>query len=114
MSIRILITGKVKDGMTDDWKSVAAKATAASREEEGTLVYRWYLADSGDAINYDEYTDEAAFFAHFAAANESGVIEGWMGSEDVGHVAVLDPVNEEMAEALKPFGAVYYSMVDGF
>ncbi|MDH3606676.1 MAG: antibiotic biosynthesis monooxygenase [Acidimicrobiia bacterium] len=114
MSIRILITGTVKDGMTAEWKAVAAKATAACRDEEGTLVYRWYLADSGQAINYDEYTDEAAFFAHFAAANESGVIEGWMGSEDVQHVAVLDPVNDEMAEALKAFGAVYYSMAEGF
>jgi hypothetical protein len=37
-----------------------------------------------------------------------------MGSEDVEHVAVLDPVNDEMAEALKGFGAVHYSMVDGF
>ena len=57
MGIRILITGKVKDGMTDDWKAVAARATAAARNEEGTLVYRWYLSESGHAINYDEYAD---------------------------------------------------------
>lgn len=114
MSIRILITGKVKDGMTDAWKDVAAKATASSSNEEGTIVYRWYLADNGQAINYDEYADEAAFFAHFGAATEAGVIDGWMGAEDIEHVAVLDPVNDEMAEALKAFGAVYYSMVEGF
>jgi quinol monooxygenase YgiN len=114
MSIRLIITGKVKEGMADDWKDLATRATAACRDEEGTTIYRWYLSDDDRAINHDEYTDEAAFFAHFGAATESGVIDAWMGSEDVEHVAVLDPVNDEMAEALKGFGAVHYSMVDGF
>ena len=114
MGIRILITSKVKDGMTDEWKDLAAKMTDAARTEPGTTLYRWYLNDSGLAINDDVYEDEAAFFAHFGAATGAGNIEAWMNVVDITHVAVLDPVNAEMTEALEAFGAVHYAMPAGF
>jgi len=114
MSIRIILHGKVKDGMVDEFKEVAEGMIAAAREEEGTTTYRWYLSDDGHFMNDDIYTDEAAFFAHLGAATEAGFVEKYTGSIVMGGVLVLDPVNDELKGALEAFGAVHYDMIGGF
>ena len=47
MSIRLILHGKVKDGMTDAFKAPGADMVAAARNEPGTTTYRWYLSDDG-------------------------------------------------------------------
>ena len=114
MSIRLILHGKVKDGMTEVFKEAGAAMTAASKEEPGTTTYQWFLSDDGHFMNYDVYDDEAAFFAHFGAATESGNADKYMGAADFEGVMVLDPVNDEMKAGLADFGAVHYAMFEGF
>jgi quinol monooxygenase YgiN len=114
MSIRLVINSTVKDGMEQAWRDVAAKMTAASRDEEGTTGYLWHLGEDGKAINMDTFTDEAAMFAHVGAATEAGMVDAWMGTIDVSSFNVLDPVSDEAKQALAAFGASHYSQVEGF
>ncbi len=114
MSIRLILYGKVKDGMMDDFKAAGADMVAAAEGEAGTTTYKWYVSDDGHFVNEDVYDDEAAFFAHFGAATEAGHVDRYMGSMDLAGVMALDPVNEEMAGALAGFGATLYTDVMGF
>ena len=114
MSIRMILYGNVKDGMTDAYRDAATPMTSAAREEEGTTTYKWFLSEDGHFVNEDVYTDEAAFFAHFGAATERGAVDAFLGTMDLEGVMVLDPINDEMAEALAAFGATEYTMIEGF
>jgi quinol monooxygenase YgiN len=114
MTIRLILYGKVKDGMTEAFKDAGAQMTAAANDEPGTTTYRWYLSEDGHFVNEDVYTDEAALFAHVGAATESGMMNDYTGSMDLAGVMVLDPVNDEAKEALAAFAATHYAMIEGF
>lgn len=114
MSIRLILHGKVKDGMTDAFKAVGADMVAAARSEPGTTTYKWYLSDDGYFINEDVYSDEDALFAHVGRLTESGMMDAYMASIDLAGVMVLDPVNDEGKEALAAFGAIHHARIDGF
>lgn len=114
MSIRLILHGKVKDGMTDAFKAAGADMVAAARNEAGTTTYKWYLSDDGYFINEDVYSDEAALFAHVGGATESGRMDAYLGSMDLAGVMVLDPVNDQAKEALAAFGSVHLAQIDGF
>ena len=114
MSIRLVLHGRVKDGMTEAFKDAGARMTAAATAEPGTVTYRWYLSEDGHFINEDVYTDEAGLFAHVGALTESGMMDDYMGAIDLEGVMVLDAVNDEAREALAAFGATHYSMFGGF
>lgn len=114
MSIRLVLHGKVKDGMLEDFKAVGADMVAAAEGEAGTTTYQWYVSEDGHFVNEDVYEDEAALFAHVGGLTESGMMDRYMGSMDLAGVLVLDPVNDEAKEALAAFGAVHYANVMGF
>ena len=114
MSVRIILYGKLKEGLTEAWNDLAARMTAVAKDEEGTIGYKWYVSADGSFINEDVYTDEAAFLAHIGAATESGQLDEFVGNSELAGVWALDPVNDEMREALGGFGAVHYGMIAGF
>lgn len=114
MSIRFVINSTVKDGMTGDWKDVAAKMTAAARTEEGTTGYGWYLGEDAKALNEDAFTDEAAMFAHVGAATEAGLIDAWMATADITGFAVIGDISDEAKGALAGFGGAPFTMIEGF
>jgi len=114
MSIRLILHGKVKDGMTDAFKEAGEKMVARAQDEPGTTTYRWFLSDDGYFVNEDIYTDEGALFAHVGGVTESGLMDEYMGSMDLAGVMVLGPVNDEAKGALAAFGAVHYADIGGF
>jgi quinol monooxygenase YgiN len=114
MSIRLILHGTVKEGMTDAFKDVGARMVARAKDEAGTTTYKWYLSDEGYFVNEDVYTDEAALFAHVGGLTESGLMDEYMGAMDLAGVLVLDPVNDEAKGALAAFGAIHSIMYDGF
>jgi hypothetical protein len=114
MSIRLVLYGKVKDGMTDGFKDVGTRMIGAAEGEPGTTTYKWFLSEDGHFVNEDIYTDEAALFAHVGGLTESGLMNEYMGSMDLAGVMVLDPVNDAAKEALAAFAATHYAMIGGF
>lgn len=112
--VRFIIMGQVKDGDEDRFRDLASRMTDYVRDEEagGTIVYKWFLSDDGGTINQDAYSSSEAFGAHLANAQESGLLDEFMGALDIKGVHVLGDVDDAAREMLAAFGAVHYSKVE--
>jgi len=114
MSVRLLVQGKVKDGMKDTFMDVVARMIAISEAEEGTTMYTLYMSDGGDVLNMEDFADEAALFAHIGALTEKGLLDELQGALDLKGMLALDPISDGGKEALAGMGTGFYSKVMGF
>ena len=113
MGIKIILHGTVKDGMDEAFADVGARAKAAADAEPGTLSYQWWTGPDSAFYMEEVYADEAGFFAHVGAATEAGIIDDLLAAVDLGGVLALDPVNDEMREALAGWGTAHYEPISG-
>jgi hypothetical protein len=112
VALRVLITGKLRDGVSaDDFRRFASEMQAiVAADEPGTTVYNWWIGENGTVINEDGYADEASFAAHMGAMTESGNLDKWMSMVEPQSVQVLGDASDAAREMAAGFGAVHYSL----
>jgi quinol monooxygenase YgiN len=113
-TVRFIIAGTVKDGQVGAFADLGSRMSAAvAANEPGTTTYNWFISDDGSFINEDGYTDSAALGAHLGRAQESGLLDEYVGLVDITGVHVLGDVDDAAKGMLEAFGAVHYSQTQG-
>jgi hypothetical protein len=113
VALRVFITGSLREGVSaDDFRAFGSELQAiVAANEPGTTVYNWWVGEDGTVINEDGYADEASFFAHMGAMQESGNLERWMSMVEPSSVQVLGQASDGVRELAAGFGAVHYGLV---
>ena len=102
----------VADGKQADFEALADQAIAQTKDEPGTLVYRWQIGDSGAVQLHERFADEAAMGAHLQAA--MGVFGKLMEVSEVTRFDVHGDISAESTQALQGFGATIYKGWKGY
>ncbi len=96
-----------------EFEALADEAIAQTRDEPGTLVYRWQIGGAGPSVQlHERFADEAAMGAHLAAATD--VFGRLMGVSEVTRFDVHGDISAESTEALEGFGATIYKTWKGY
>lgn len=96
-----------------EFEALADQAINQTKDEPGTLVYRWQIGANGSSVQlHERFTDEAAMGAHMAAATE--VFGKLMEVSEVTRFDVHGDVSAESTEALEGFGATIYRGWKGY
>lgn len=105
---------EVRDGRLDDARALMAEMVEATRAEEGTLGYEWYLSEDGAACHiYERFADSDAALAHLGAFG-SNFMERFMECFEPTALTVYGEPTDEAREALDGLGAVYLGNFGGF
>ena len=103
----------VADGKMDEFEALADEAIAQTKDEPGTLVYRWQQGGSGSSVQlHERFADEAAMGAHLT--NATDVFGRLMGVSEVTRFDVHGDISPESTEALEGFGATIYKSWKGY
>ena len=103
----------VADGKMDEFEALADEAIAQTKNEPGTLVYRWQKGDAESSVQlHERFTDEAAMGAHMEAATE--IFGRLLEVSQVSHFDVYGDISSESTEALEGFGATIYKSWKGY
>jgi len=102
----------VADGKMAEFEALADEAITQTRDEPGTLVYRWQMGSPSTVQLHERFADEAAMGAHLAAATE--VFGKLMEVSEVTRFDVHGDISNESTEALEGFGATIYKSWKGY
>lgn len=69
-SIGWIVEGRIREGKREEFEAVMKDLVAATRSEEGTLNYQYYLSEAGDVLVYERFKDVAAAHAHINTWDE--------------------------------------------
>ena len=104
----------VQEGRLDDVRSLMDEMVEATREENGTIGYEWFLSDDGTTCHICErYEDSAAALVHlgnFAAK----FMERFLDRLQPTSLTVYGSPSDEARSALDGFGATYLGPLGGF
>lgn len=104
----------VRDGSLDDARTLMAEMVEATRGEEGTLGYEWFLSGDGRACHINErYADSDAALAHLANFGANFADRFLACFEPTGLTVYGEPTADARA-ALDGFGAAYLGTLGGF
>ncbi len=104
----------VRDGRLDDAKALVHEMVEATREEEGTLTYEYFLSENGDACHiYERYADSDAVMVHLGNFGAK-FADRFMACFEPTAFSVYGPASEQVRGALEAFGATHYGRLDGF
>ncbi len=110
-----VIKTTVKEGQLDNLKLMAEEMVAATlKNEAGTLSYEWSLSEDGKTCYFFErYTDSASVMIHLGTFGEK-FAERLMATVDIASFDVYGNPNQEVKDALTPFGAQFHVPLKGF
>ena len=105
-----IVEARIRDGQRPAFEAVMADIVAATRQEDGTLNYQYYVSDDGDVLVYERFRDVAA--AHIHIDNWDKHAGRWVAAAEPTRMVHLGDLPEELRRRhaalaplwLKPFG----------
>ena len=111
--IQYAVQWKIHDGKLDDFKALAAEATALVEQNESNMLgYHWYLnADGTQCTLIEQYPNAEHILVHLGHVAETrGKL---LEIADIS-IDVYGAISDEARGALDPLGAVYHEHLTGF
>ena len=110
-----LITASVNDGELKNLKALNAEMVKATKANEpGTLSYDWSIsADGKTCFFFERYADSKAVMIHTKTFGEK-FAERLMAMIEIKSFQVFGNPNDEVKEAIGPFGAKFHQSIGGF
>jgi quinol monooxygenase YgiN len=107
--VRLAVELTPNEGQLEQFKSAAAKMTAGSSAEPGTLGYEWFSSADGKRFRLLEmYVDAAAVEAHFAGP----VVREWVPKLaalcSIDRFEIYGDPGPKVTEMAGGFGAVFF------
>jgi quinol monooxygenase YgiN len=113
-NVHWVIEVNIKDGQLDAFKALANEMSKATKAEDGTLAYEWYISDDGKHCHiYERYADSAAAMVHLANFGAK-FAERFLACGEPGRFVVYGNANDDVRAGLAPMGAVHMSQIAGF
>ena len=113
-NIQWTVQVNVRDGQLDNAKALAKEVTVATQDKAGCRQYEWFFTADGSSCHIlEEYQNSDAAIVHMGAFL-SQFVERFLGCFEPTGVFVYGAPNDELKEIMKPFGAAYMGMVEGF
>ena len=105
-----IVEAKIKDGQRSAFEAVMLDIVEATRAEDGTLNYQYYVSDDGDVLVYERFRDVAS--AHIHVTNWDNHAERWTAAAEPTRMVHLGNLPDDLRQRhaalaplwLKPFG----------
>lgn len=105
-----IVEAKIKDGQHDAFEAVMNDLVNATKGENGTLNYQYYVSDDGDVLVYERFRDVES--AHIHVSNWDIHAARWIAAAEPTRMIHLGNLPEDLRERhaalaplwLKPFG----------
>ena len=105
-----IVEAKIKDGQRSAFEAVMGDIVEATKQEEGTLNYQYYVSDDGDVLVYERFRDVGS--AHIHVTNWDNHAERWIAAAEPTRMVHLGDLPDDLRERhaalaplwLKPFG----------
>jgi quinol monooxygenase YgiN len=111
--IQYAVSWAIHDGKLDEFKALAAEATALVESNEPDMLgYHWYFdADEKNCTLIEQYPDSAHILVHLG--NVGAVLGQLVEVSDIS-INVYGAIDADAKAALDPLGAVYHDHATGF
>jgi quinol monooxygenase YgiN len=111
--IQYAVHWKIHDGKLDDFKALAAEATALVEQNEPNMLgYHWYLnADETECTLIEQYPSTEHILVHLGNVGET--LGKLLEIADIA-INVYGTISDEARGALDPLGAIYHDHLGGF
>lgn len=104
----------VKAGQVDAFRDLMNEMVAATEQEPGALSYEWFLSEDESRVHmYERYADSDATMAHLANFGEN-FADRFLSLVEPKSFSVYGEANDQVREALVPFGAEHLTTFGGF
>ena len=104
----------VKPGRLGDFKTLVGEMVAGTKQEPGSLIYEFFLAEDGTHGHiYERYADDEATRSHFAGFGEKWA-ERFGDAVEITKFTTYGNPSAALREALAPLGAEVLPPLDGF
>lgn len=104
----------VREGHEGEVEGLMNEMVASTREEEGTVLFEWFLSDDGRTCHINEgYTDSGAVLIHLGNFG-SKFADRFLGCFAPTSLSVYGEPTDEARAALDGFGAAYLGFLGGF
>lgn len=105
-----IVEGKIRDGKREEFKAVMEDLVAATKPEEGTLNYQYYVSDAGDVMVYERFKDVEAANIHISTWDKYA--DRWVAAAEPTRMVHLGELPESLRARhaalaplwLRPFG----------
>ena len=105
-----IVEAKIKDGQRSAFEAVMGDIVEATRQEEGTLNYQYYVSDDGDVLVYERFRDVES--AHIHVTNWDKHAKRWIAAAEPTRMVHLGDLPDDLRGRhaalatlwLKPFG----------
>lgn len=105
-----IVEAKLKPGKKTEFEQVMQEIVEATKNEEGTLNYQYYLSDNGDVLVYERFADIDS--AHIHISNWDRFADRWIAAAEPTRMVHLGELPEDVRIRhkaleplwLKPFG----------
>lgn len=105
-----IVEAKIKEGKREEFAAVMEEIVTATRNEEGTLNYQYFVSDDGDVLVYERFASVEA--AHIHIDNWNRFADRWLAAAPGTRMVHLGDLPDELRERhaalqpkmLKPFG----------
>lgn len=109
-----LLQVNVKDGQLDAFRSLMEEMVVATQNEDGTLIYEWFVSDDGGAVHiYERYADSDAVLTHLGSFG-ANFADRFFALVDPAGFWVYGEPTEAAAQALREVGAQLLGPFGGF
>lgn len=104
---------EVQDGKLDDFKALMGEMVEATKAEDGTLIYEWYVDDQGSAVQlFERFRDPEAAMVHVKGF---GAFAGrFMELIRPGRLVLLGAHSEDTKAALAQMRPEVFGPLGGF
>jgi quinol monooxygenase YgiN len=110
-----VITVDVLSGRMDAFKQIVSQLVAATKEEPGTLEYKFNIsADQNTVDVFERYRDSDAVVAHVSQTFGPKFSEAFLAIANPTRFTVYGTPNLEVKKVLAGFNPIYMSPLDGF
>jgi quinol monooxygenase YgiN len=110
-----VITIDVLSGRMDAFKQIVAQLVAATKEEPGTLEYKFNISADQNIVDvFERYRDSDAVVAHVSQTFGAKFSEGFLAIASPTRFMVYGTPSIEAKKVLAGFNPIYMSPLDGF
>ena len=105
-----IVEAKIKEGQRGAFEAVMTDIVEATKSENGTLNYQYYVSDDGDVLVYERFQDVES--AHIHVDNWDKHAERWVAAAEPTRMVHLGDLPDDLRARhaalaplwLKPFG----------
>ena len=107
-----IVEAKIKDGRREEFAEIVKDIVAATRNEGGTLTYKYFVSDDGDVLVLEEFSDAES--AHIHVSNWENFAERWLDAAPGTRMVHLGDLPDDLRERHAALAPKHLKSFDGF